>query len=117
MMIHYGTYNKKKISFTLLFFTHTVNMRFVLLLLVFFCLLIKETKQYPLTSNSDNRHKGQSEKSCQLMDGFSILIQLCLAFTVLTALLYKRSKESPQRPMQIWCVIYVLEIIRVKSYK
>lgn len=43
-----------------------------------------------------------NEKSCQLLDGFGILIQFLLAFTALITLIYKRSKETPQRPMQIW---------------
>lgn len=97
-----------------LFHSYSIHMLFVtslsLLLLVFLCYLIKGTVQYPLTYNDDinNYHNGQSEKSCQLMDGFSVLVQLCLAFTALLTLIYKRSKESPQRPMQIWCVINVI---------
>jgi hypothetical protein len=40
--------------------------------------------------------------SCELMDGFAILVQLNLAFTALLTLIYKRWKEKPQRPLQIW---------------
>jgi hypothetical protein len=87
-------------------------MRSLSLLLI--CYLIKGTIQYPLTYKHDHTYQEQSEASCQLMDSFSILIQLCLAFTALLTLLYKRSQESPQRPLQIWCVIYVINTY--KSY-
>ncbi|KAI8985919.1 vacuolar membrane protein-domain-containing protein [Pilobolus umbonatus] len=40
--------------------------------------------------------------SCELLDGFAILIQLTLALTALLILLYKRSKEYPKRSLLIW---------------
>ncbi|OAD05238.1 hypothetical protein MUCCIDRAFT_122846, partial [Mucor lusitanicus CBS 277.49] len=42
--------------------------------------------------------------SCELLDGFGILIQFLLAFTALITLIYKRAKETPQRPLQIWAL-------------
>lgn len=55
------------------------------------------------TYYSDNNNDGEdSDESCKLMDGFAIFIQLSLCFTALLTLLYKRSKESPRRPIQIW---------------
>lgn len=43
-----------------------------------------------------------NNESCELMDGFAIFIQLSLFFTALLTLIYKRSTETPQRPLQIW---------------
>ncbi|ORY94020.1 Vaculolar membrane protein-domain-containing protein [Syncephalastrum racemosum] len=40
--------------------------------------------------------------SCQLLDGFAILIQVLLAFTALGALLFKRWRERPRRSLRIW---------------
>ncbi|KAK4518653.1 uncharacterized protein ATC70_008874 [Mucor velutinosus] len=39
---------------------------------------------------------------CQLMDGFGIFIQLCLATTAFSTLIFKRQREQPQRPIRIW---------------
>lgn len=55
-----------------------------------------------ITTIDNNGNKDKDENSCQLMDGFAIFIQLSLCFTALLTLIYKRSKESPQRPVQIW---------------
>ncbi|KAI8362817.1 vacuolar membrane protein-domain-containing protein [Blakeslea trispora] len=46
----------------------------------------------------------KDEDSCQLMDGFGLVIQLVLFLTVLITLIYKRAYESPQRPIQIWAL-------------
>ncbi|KAG2237341.1 hypothetical protein INT48_009074 [Thamnidium elegans] len=45
-----------------------------------------------------------NNESCELMDGFAIFIQLSLCFTALLTLIYKRSTETPQRPLQIWAL-------------
>lgn len=68
-------------------------MRLLLLLISMIMLYFRQSDQIDLDAN---------EKSCQLLDGFGILIQFLLAFTALITLIYKRSKETPQRPMQIW---------------
>ncbi|CAO3597977.1 unnamed protein product [Absidia cylindrospora] len=39
---------------------------------------------------------------CQLLDGFALLVQAILAFTVLLMLLWKRQNEKPQRPFSTW---------------
>ncbi|OAD04594.1 hypothetical protein MUCCIDRAFT_122899, partial [Mucor lusitanicus CBS 277.49] len=41
---------------------------------------------------------------CQLMDGFGIFIQLCLATTAFSTLIFKRQREQPQRPIRIWAL-------------
>jgi hypothetical protein len=43
-----------------------------------------------------------SQSGCQLMDGFGIFIQLCLATTAFSTLIFKRQREQPQRPLRIW---------------
>lgn len=42
------------------------------------------------------------QAGCQLMDGFGIFIQLCLATTAFSTLIFKRQREQPQRPIRIW---------------
>ncbi|KAI8371478.1 vacuolar membrane protein-domain-containing protein [Radiomyces spectabilis] len=44
------------------------------------------------------------DEGCQLLDGFAILIQVLLASTALFTLVYKRSRERPQRPVSIWAL-------------
>ncbi|KAI8382279.1 vacuolar membrane protein-domain-containing protein [Blakeslea trispora] len=44
------------------------------------------------------------EGGCQLMDGFGIFIQLCLATTAFSTLIYKRQREEPRRPIRIWAL-------------
>ncbi|KAI8980543.1 vacuolar membrane protein-domain-containing protein [Pilobolus umbonatus] len=44
------------------------------------------------------------EAGCQLMDSFGIFIQLCLASTAFSTLIYKRQREEPQRPIRIWAL-------------
>ncbi|KAI8973297.1 vacuolar membrane protein-domain-containing protein [Mycotypha africana] len=46
--------------------------------------------------------KNDDDNSCQLLDEFGALVQLFLACSILLSLMYKRSKESPRRPWQIW---------------
>jgi hypothetical protein len=48
------------------------------------------------------------QAGCQLMDGFGIFIQLCLATTAFSTLIYKRQREQPQRPIRIWyCRLFI----------
>lgn len=69
-------------------------MKLLLLLITAIMLCIHQSQhQINLKSN---------EKSCQLLDGFGILIQFLLAFTALVTLICKRARETPQRPLQIW---------------
>lgn len=42
------------------------------------------------------------QAGCKLMDTFGITVQLCLAATAFSSLIYKRQKEKPQRPLRIW---------------
>ncbi|KAI9279773.1 vacuolar membrane protein-domain-containing protein [Sporodiniella umbellata] len=44
----------------------------------------------------------EDENSCQLLDGFAIAVQLTLCLTAILTLVYKRSREKPQRPIEIW---------------
>ncbi|KAL7313789.1 hypothetical protein PS15m_007481 [Mucor circinelloides] len=44
------------------------------------------------------------QAGCQLMDGFGIFIQLCLATTAFSTLIFKRQREQPQRPIRIWAL-------------
>lgn len=39
---------------------------------------------------------------CKLLGPFSLLIQLALGALALLALVYKRWKERPQRPLKVW---------------
>ncbi|KAI8380567.1 vacuolar membrane protein-domain-containing protein [Choanephora cucurbitarum] len=57
-----------------------------------------------LRSSIEPPYSIKDENSCQLMDGFGLVIQLVLFLTVLTTLAYKRAYESPQRPVQIWAL-------------
>ena len=41
---------------------------------------------------------------CELMDGFAIVIQMTLALIAFGSLLFKRHRESPQRPLVIWAM-------------
>ncbi|RUS24568.1 hypothetical protein BC938DRAFT_473382 [Jimgerdemannia flammicorona] len=46
---------------------------------------------------------GEPEQSgCKLLDSFAIVIQLCLVTAAFSSLIYKRSRERPQRPVLIW---------------
>lgn len=46
------------------------------------------------------------DSGCKLMDGFGIFIQLCLATTAFSTLIFKRQREQPQRPIRIWYVLH-----------
>ncbi|KAI9252825.1 vacuolar membrane protein-domain-containing protein [Phascolomyces articulosus] len=43
-------------------------------------------------------------ETCELLDGFAILVQLTLVFTALMALGIKRWRERPRRPVDIWAL-------------
>lgn len=85
-------------------------MRILFLFLLTLATLMKGSDSASIVINAsssitildNNRNEDKDENSCQLMDGFAIFIQLSLCFTALLTLIYKRSKESPQRPVQIW---------------
>ena len=44
----------------------------------------------------------EENRDCKLLGPFSLLIQLALGALALLALVYKRWKERPQRPLKIW---------------
>ncbi|KAI8344862.1 vacuolar membrane protein-domain-containing protein [Chlamydoabsidia padenii] len=44
------------------------------------------------------------DEGCKLLDGFAICVQLVLAVSALLLLVYKRYREQPQRPVQIWAL-------------
>lgn len=50
------------------------------------------------------------ESGCKLMDGFGIFIQLCLATTAFSTLIFKRQREQPQRPIRIWYIFKRINI-------
>lgn len=77
------------------------NMSYLLLLSFLWKGSLANTTTYYSDNNNDDE---DSDESCKLMDGFAIFIQLSLCFTALLTLLYKRSKESPRRPIQIWAL-------------
>jgi hypothetical protein len=85
-------------------------MRIILLL---FLLFIEKSLATPsitiatVVHDNDNQQPLPEDESCQLMDGFAIFIQLSLCFTALLTLIYKRSKEFPQRPIQVWYVLCI----------
>ncbi|KAI9494548.1 vacuolar membrane protein-domain-containing protein [Zychaea mexicana] len=43
-------------------------------------------------------------QTCELLDGFALLVQLTLVLTALAALGIKRWQERPRRPVQIWAL-------------
>lgn len=45
-----------------------------------------------------------NNSSCQLLDGFAILIQVTLGLTALAALALKRCRERPRRQVRVWFV-------------
>lgn len=45
---------------------------------------------------------GSSEGECQLLGSFALLVQAALGGLALLALVYKRWRERPQRPVKIW---------------
>lgn len=50
------------------------------------------------TGNGDNGAQGE----CQLLGSFALFVQLALGGLALMSLVYKRSRERPQRPIKIW---------------
>jgi hypothetical protein len=46
--------------------------------------------------------EGENTGECQLLGPFAILVQGALGCMALLALVYKRWRERPQRPMKVW---------------
>ncbi|ORX54085.1 hypothetical protein DM01DRAFT_1335939 [Hesseltinella vesiculosa] len=44
------------------------------------------------------------DDGCKLLDGFAIVVQLLLASSAFLVLVYKRYRERPQRPVDIWAL-------------
>ncbi|KAI8086423.1 vacuolar membrane protein-domain-containing protein [Halteromyces radiatus] len=44
------------------------------------------------------------DEGCKLLDGFAILVQFILASSAFIILVYKRYRERPQRPVEIWAL-------------
>ncbi|KAI8980533.1 vacuolar membrane protein-domain-containing protein [Pilobolus umbonatus] len=44
------------------------------------------------------------DEGCHLLDSFAILVQVTLASSALLTLFYKRSREKPQRPFNVWAL-------------
>ncbi|OAQ72185.1 vaculolar membrane protein [Pochonia chlamydosporia 170] len=53
------------------------------------------------TSTPDSPHDSP-EGECRLLGSFALLVQAALGALALLALVYKRSRERPQRPVKIW---------------
>ncbi|SZF02948.1 unnamed protein product [Blumeria hordei] len=53
-----------------------------------------------IADNSSNIASGNGE--CRLLGPFAIFVQGALGLLALTALVFKRCRERPQRPMKIW---------------
>jgi hypothetical protein len=47
-------------------------------------------------------HDGENQGECELLGPFAILVQGALGCMALLALVYKRWRERPQRPMKVW---------------
>ncbi|KAI9800126.1 MAG: hypothetical protein M1833_003453 [Piccolia ochrophora] len=55
------------------------------------------------TANPTHRPDGDDEISeCRLLGPFSLLVQGALGLLALSSLVWKRSRERPQRPLKIW---------------
>ncbi|KAI9483798.1 MAG: vacuolar membrane protein-domain-containing protein [Benjaminiella poitrasii] len=52
----------------------------------------------------EDQPQNDTQAGCQLMDGFGIFIQLCLATVAFSTLIFKRQREKPQRPIRIWAL-------------
>ncbi|KAI7871837.1 vacuolar membrane protein-domain-containing protein [Spinellus fusiger] len=51
-----------------------------------------------------SNHYQSNTVKCTLLDSFAIAVQFTLAITIFLALLFKRYKERPQRPVRIWAL-------------
>ncbi|KAK0392743.1 hypothetical protein NLU13_2238 [Sarocladium strictum] len=57
----------------------------------------------PMTASSDTSGSGDDDQGdCELLGPFALLVQLALGGLALLALVYKRWRERPQRPVKIW---------------
>lgn len=54
----------------------------------------------PISNLPTNPHGPEGE--CQLLGSFALLVQAALGALALLALVYKRWRERPQRPVKIW---------------
>jgi hypothetical protein len=90
---------------------HNILLSLLQQLLLLSLLLIRGIVSTPIHQNDKNMNNisfpddvndDYNKESCKLMDGFAIFVQISLCFTALLTLIFKRSKESPQRPYQIW---------------
>lgn len=52
--------------------------------------------------NKEGSHDGENTGECQLLGPFAILVQGALGCMALLALVYKRWRERPQRPLKVW---------------
>jgi hypothetical protein len=62
--------------------------------------LLTTATRPPEPGSPDDDDDGQSE--CRLLGPFAIVVQLALGGLALLALVYKRWRERPQRPLKIW---------------
>lgn len=53
-------------------------------------------------SNNEDKPPPPENGECQLLGPFAIIVQGALGLLALTALVYKRWRERPQRPLKIW---------------
>ncbi|QSZ33918.1 hypothetical protein DSL72_005492 [Monilinia vaccinii-corymbosi] len=60
------------------------------------------TTSVPATATNDNIHSRPDQGECQLLGNFAIFVQGALGLLAVMALVYKRWRERPQRPMKIW---------------
>ncbi|CAO3583158.1 unnamed protein product [Absidia cylindrospora] len=62
------------------------------------------TSCYSSTETSLIYPPPSDDEGCKLLDGFAIIVQLVLASSALLILVYKRYRERPQRPVEIWAL-------------
>lgn len=47
-------------------------------------------------------HEGKDDGQCHLLGPFALLVQAALGLLALLSLVWKRHRETPQRPLKIW---------------
>lgn len=57
---------------------------------------------HPSSSSSSSSHNKPDNGECSLLGPFAILVQGALGLLAMSALVYKRWRERPQRPVKIW---------------
>lgn len=66
-------------------------------------LALASSTSSPATASSDGASDGNDDQGdCELLGPFALLVQLALGGLALLALVYKRWRERPQRPVKIW---------------